>query len=173
VQSGPQKGKEILKDEKVLAVNLLKSFSDDQKKKAVIAAEAPNDIITRIERKAIIKDESGIRYGEMNQTQQEALIKLIKLYIYRYKKDFADRMLTEISNAGYEKLKFAWAGHTEVGVGHPHYYRIVGPTIIIEYDNTQNNANHVHTVVRDLLHDYGGDELLEHYKKGHHNKASK
>ena len=54
------------------------------------------------------------------------------------------------------------------GPGHPHYYRIQGPTIIIEYDNTQNNANHVHTVVRDLKKDFGGDELLEHYKKHKH-----
>ncbi|RYF84436.1 MAG: DUF3500 domain-containing protein, partial [Chitinophagaceae bacterium] len=93
---------------------------------------------------------------------------LIRLYVTRYKKDFANRMLKEIQDAGFDKLKFAWAGDTVTGVGHPHYYRILGPTLIIEYDNTQNNANHVHTVVRDLLHDYGGDQLLEHYKKGHH-----
>ena len=73
----------------------------------------------------------------------------------------------EIQKAGLNNLWFAWAGHTESGPGHPHYYRIQGPTFIIEYDNTQNNANHVHTVVRDLQHDFGGDELLEHYKSSH------
>jgi hypothetical protein len=77
-------------------------------------------------------------------------------------------MLKEIQQAGLEKLQFAWAGEMQSGPGHPHYYRIQGPTLIIEYDNTQNNANHVHTVVRDLLHDFGGDMLLEHYKSGHH-----
>ena len=59
---------------------------------------------------------------------------------------------------------FTWAGDEQTGVGHPHYYRIQGPTLIIEYDNTQNNANHIHTVVRDLKNDFGGDVLLEHYK---------
>jgi hypothetical protein len=168
VPDGAQKGKEVLKDEKVLALKLLNSLSDEQRKTAVIAGEAPGDIVTRIDRKAMIKDPDGVSYAEMNETQKKNFIDLIELYVHRYKKPFADNLLKEIKDAGYDKLKFAWAGDTETGVGHPHYYRIVGPTLIIEYDNTQNNANHVHTVVRDLLHDYGGDQLLEHYKTGHH-----
>ena len=78
-------------------------------------------------------------------------------------------MMQDIESAGLNNLRFAWAGDQQQGgPGHPHYYRIQGPTIIIEYDNTQNNANHVHTVVRDLKKDFGGDELLEHYKKHKH-----
>ena len=77
-------------------------------------------------------------------------------------------MMHDIENAGLDNLRFAWAGSKKPGPGNPNYYRIQGPTIIIEYDNTQNNANHVHTVVRDLKNDFGGDELLEHYKQGHH-----
>lgn len=169
VPEGPKKGQEVLKDEKVLAVALLNSFSEDQLKKAVISAEAPGDIVTRIDRKAMIADPGGITYNEMNSVQQKQFMELVQLYISRYKKPFADTLLNEIKSAGVEKLHFAWAGDRETGTGHPHYYRIVGPTLIIEYDNTQNNANHVHTVVRDLLHDYGGDQLLEHYKHGHHN----
>jgi hypothetical protein len=167
VPDGAQKGKEILKDEKVLAVKLLNSLSEDQRRTAVIAGEAPGDIITRVDRKAMIKDPGGITYAQMNDAQRKNFIGLIELYVHRYKKAFADNMLKEIKDAGYDNLRFAWAGHTQTGIGHPHYYRIIGPTLIIEYDNTQNNANHVHTVVRDLLHDYGGDQLLEHYRKGH------
>ena len=95
------------------------------------------------------------------------MLQLISLYVHRFTKLFADEMLKEIQEAGLDNLRFAWAGHTESGIGKPHYYRIQGPTLIIEYDNTQNNANHVHTVVRDLRHDFGGDQLLEHYKAGH------
>lgn len=168
VQEGAQKGKEILKSEKEMAVRLLKSFSQEQMKKVMLQTDAPGDIITRIDRKAMIKDPGGITFGEMNDKQRENFLQLIRLYVMRYKKDFADKMLKDIRDAGLDKLRFAWAGHTETGIGHPHYYRIVGPTIIIEYDNTQNNANHVHTVVRDLVNDYGGDQLLDHYKKGHH-----
>jgi hypothetical protein len=168
VPEGAQKGKEILKDEKVLAVNLLNSLSADQRKTAIITGEVPGDIITRIDRKAMIKDPVGITYAQMNDKQKKSFMDLIELYVHRYKKPFADNMLKEIKDAGYDNLRFAWAGDMQTGPGHPHYYRIVGPTLIIEYDNTQNNANHVHTVVRDLLHDYGGDQLLKHYKSGHH-----
>jgi len=76
--------------------------------------------------------------------------------------------MQEIETAGLNNLRFAWAGSQQPGLGNPHYYRIHGPTIIIEYDNTQNNANHVHTVLRDLKNDFGGDELLEHYKRSSH-----
>ena len=76
-------------------------------------------------------------------------------------------MLKEIQAAGLENLWFTWAGSTDHVLGHPYYYRIQGPGIIIEYDNSQNNANHIHTVIRDLKNDFGGDVLLEHYRKSH------
>jgi hypothetical protein len=76
-------------------------------------------------------------------------------------------MMREIEKHDINKLRFAYAGAVKHEAGKPNYYRIQGPNIIIEYDNTQNNANHVHTAVRDLEYDFGGDALLEHYKKGH------
>ena len=95
-------------------------------------------------------------------------MQLLSAYIHRYTSSYANEMMRDIEAAGMDKLLFAWAGSTEDGPGHPKYYRIQGPTIIIEYDNTQNNANHAHTVVRDLKKDFGGDLLLEHYQKSHH-----
>ena len=170
VPSGPQKGKEILKDEKEKGFALLRSLSAEQLKVAVIDKKAPGDIVTRIDRKAMIEHPAGIAYSAMNAAQREKLLQLIGLYVHRYKKSFADNMLKEIQQAGLDNLKFAWASDMQSGPGHPHYYRIQGPTLIIEYDNTQNNANHVHTVVRDLMHDFGGDMLLDHYKSGHHHR---
>lgn len=167
VQEGPQKGKEVLKDEKVKAVAFLRSLTQEQLKSALIDSVAPGEIITGNKRKAMIEDVRGLPYAQMTAAQQKDFIGLIRLYVERYKKPFADSMMKDVQAAGLDKLKFAWAGHLETGPGHPHYYRLQGPTIIIEYDNTQNNANHVHTVVRDLLHDYGGDALLEHYKHRH------
>ncbi|MBA4166664.1 MAG: DUF3500 domain-containing protein [Chitinophagaceae bacterium] len=168
VPGGPHKGQEVLKEEKTWAFSLLHHLNSGQLKKAIIDTAAPGEIITGINRKAMIEHPAGLKFPEMTKTQQQELLKLVSLYIHRYKKDFADNMLREIQHAGLDNLYFAWAGHTEPGIGKPHYYRIQGPTLIIEYDNTQNNANHVHTVVRDLLHDYGGDILLEHYHSGHH-----
>ncbi|MCU7552700.1 DUF3500 domain-containing protein [Chitinophagaceae bacterium LB-8] len=167
VLSGPQKGKQVLKDEATLGFQLLGSLSPQQLAKAVISSEAPGDIITAASRKAMIEKPQGIIYSELNGAQQKLFLQLLSVYIHRYTKTFAAEMMQEIEQAGLEKLQFAWAGAREHAQGKPHYYRIQGPTIIIEYDNTQNNANHIHTVVRDLKHDFGGDELLHHYQKSH------
>lgn len=167
VQDGPQKGKQILKDEADMAFALLHTLSKEQLPKALIDTIAPGEIITFVSRKAMIDGHAGIAYTDLNAAQQQQLLQLVKLYIYRFTKLFADDMLKEIQQAGLENLRFAWAGAQQPQKGKPHYYRIQGPTLIIEYDNSQNNANHVHTVVRDLKNDFGGDMLLEHYKASH------
>jgi hypothetical protein len=167
VQEGSQKGEEVLREEREMGFAFLHDLSKDQLKKAIIDSIAPGDIITATDRKAMIQHPGGLRYPEMTGRQQGQFLQLIRLYVYRFTKLFADNMLKEIQEAGLNNLSFSWAGYQEPGIGKPHYYRIQGPTIIIEYDNTQNNANHLHTVVRDLRHDFGGDLLLEHYRSSH------
>ena len=78
---------------------------------------------------------------------------------------FAEAELAEIDKAGFDDVHFAWSGGTEPG--QPHYYRVQGPTFLLEYDNTQNNANHVHSVWRDFDSDFGVDLLGEHVKAAH------
>jgi len=169
VLSGPEKGKQILKDETELGFALLHSLDATQIGKAVIDKTAPGEILTASSRKAMINDPKGILYSELNPAEQKIFMQLLSIYIHRYTRLFASAMMKEIEAAGLNNLRFAWAGdQQEPGPGHPHYYRIQGPSIIIEYDNTQNNANHVHSVIRDLKNDFGGDELLEHYNKNKH-----
>ncbi len=167
VLDGPQKGKQVLKEEKDMAFSLLNNLSKDELKKAIIDSIAPHEIVTRNDRNVMLKHPAGICYAAMSGSAQQQLLELVNLYVHRYTKLFAADMLKEIQAADLNNLWFAWAGRTDPGIGNPHYYRIQGPTILIEYDNTQNNANHIHTVVRDLLHDFGGDQLLEHYRSGH------
>ena len=168
VLSGPEKGKYILKNETELGFALLHSLNPAQVKKAIINDDAPSEIITGANRRAMIEHPQGILYSELNNEQQKKFIELLSVYIHRYTRLFAGVMMKEIEVAGLNKLQFAWAGAQQPGIGNPHYYRLQGPTIIIEYDNTQNNANHIHTVIRDLKNDFGGDELMDHYKKGNH-----
>jgi Protein of unknown function (DUF3500) len=167
VPEGPQKGKQVLKEEADMAFALLHSLTKEALKKVLIDTIAPNEIITFISRKAMLQNPAGIRYSEMTPSQQQEFLQLIKVYVGRYTKLFAGQMLKEIQQAGLENLRFAWAGCQEPLMGKAHYYRIQGPTLIIEYDNSQNKANHVHSVIRDLKNDFGGDLLLEHYKSGH------
>lgn len=165
VPEGPQKGKSPLQQETDKGFALLHSLSKEQLTQALISDKALPDIVTFVSRRAFIEKPQGILYAALNKEQQSKLMELVEVYIRRYTKLFADDMLNELKAAGLDKLQFAWAGAQQPGSGH--YYRIQGPTIIIEYDNTQNNANHIHSVLRDLKHDFGGDELMAHYEKDH------
>ncbi|HTL07190.1 MAG TPA: DUF3500 domain-containing protein [Chitinophagaceae bacterium] len=167
VQNGPHKDEQVLKEETAKGFALLHALSASERKLAIIDSIAPGEIITAASRKASIAQPAGIRYSQLSAANQQLLWQLVELYIHRYTKLFASAMLQQIKTAGLDNLWFTWAGATEHAIGKPQYYRIQGPTLIIEYDNSQNNANHVHTVVRDLTNDFGGDLLLEHYKQSH------
>lgn len=165
VPDGPKKGQQILKEESQLAFGLLESLSSAQLSVAVVAGKAPSDIITGNKRKAWLQTPPGISYAQLQPAQQAQLKRLLAVYIDRYTKLMADVLWKEIGHAGWEQLHFAWAGGKTWGSGH--YYRIQGPTFIIEYDNTQNNGNHVHTSFRDLKNDFGEDMLRLHYDSAH------
>ena len=166
VREGPRKGLQVLKEETDNGFAMLHSLDEKQLKKALIDTTAPGEIITFVSRKAMIDHPAGILYSELTPKQQELFLQLISIYVHRYTKLFADEMLKEIQQAGLNNLRFAWAGSLQQEVGKAYYYRVQGPTIIIEYDNSQNNANHIHSVVRDLKNDFG-DLLFEHYKSDH------
>jgi hypothetical protein len=131
VLSGSEKGKYILKDETELGFALLNSLNKEQKDKAIISKEAPGEILTAASRHAMINDPKGIFYNEMESSQQKIFLQLLSIYIHRYTRSFAQVMMKEIEQAGLNNLRFAWAGDQQPGIGHPHYYRIQGPTNII------------------------------------------
>ncbi|MGX5818203.1 DUF3500 domain-containing protein [Chitinophaga lutea] len=168
VPNGPEKGKQILKEESALAFGLLASLDEEQLKTAVVAEKAPSDIITGNKRKAWLLDPPGIGFDQLHPQQQHQLQQLIAVYVDRYTQLMADILWKEIKS-NERQLRFAWAGGRSWGTGH--YYRIQGPTFVIEYDNTQNNGNHVHTTFRDLKNDFGEDMLAKHYAAGHRDSA--
>lgn len=165
VPNGKDKGKQILKLETTLGFALANSLNTDQKKTAIISEHAPSDILSRNDRKAKELEPKGLAYTSMDEAQKKVFMQLLDAYVKNYVFGFSSKLMEKIKKAGIENLHFAWAGSLKPGVGH--YYRIQGPMLLIEYDNTQNNANHVHTVVRDLTNDFAEDILKEHYRKDH------
>ncbi len=166
VLSGPEEGKQVLKAEEEKARSFIESLNDNQKEMAVISETVPADIFTGNDRKVGNIDMEGIKYGQLSEEQQKAFLELLQVYLGNMKKEIADKQQTQILEAGLENLHFAWIGGTKFR--EPHYYRIHGPTILIEYDNIQNGANHVHAVWRDLLNDFGEDMLRRHYETSDH-----
>jgi hypothetical protein len=166
VPSGPQEGLRLLAAEEDLAFDLLDMLDVRQLARATIAAQTTGDIHTRNDPAVGTMALAGLPATEMTAAQQRQLRQLLELYAGRMADDVAHRQLGRIEKAGFEQLHFGWAGaHRR---GEPHYYRIHGPTVLVEYDNTQNNANHIHTVWRDLENDFGGDLLRRHYARQAH-----
>ncbi len=157
--------KEVLKLESELGFQLVNSLTGNQLETAKFSDTAPEEIITRNNRKVENIEPKGIAYNMLNEMQKETFIKLLNVYIDNYEPGFAETFRAKIEKAGYDKLYFSWAGSLSPGA--PHYYRIQGPVLLIEFDNTQNNANHIHSVVRDLTNDFGEDILLNHYHQDH------
>ena len=166
VRSGAQKGTRVLAAEEDLARALVKSLNEEQRKAAVVSDKAPGDIVTTNARKAGILEDKGIAYQELSKDQQGMFLSLLHEYANVQVEEIARQRLEAIRKAGMAQVKFAWMGGLERG--QPHYYRIQGTTFLVEYDNTQNDANHIHTVWRDFQGDWGADLLAMHYHTADH-----
>ncbi len=166
VRHGEMEGLRALKEEEDLARELLNALDGEQKDQAVILAQAPADILTRdlpYVRGQVVAE--GLPGREMNPGQRELMQALVEVYIRRLPEEVAEVERGKLERADLLALYFAWAGGEERGQGH--YYRVQGPVFMAEYDNTQNDANHIHTVWRDLHNDFGEDLLRHHYRQEH------
>ena len=118
----------------------------------------------------------GIGGADLTAEQLYALVDLVKRFAGRLPEEVAEQEMRRVDAAGVEKLWFAWAGSTErparPGQGARHYYRVQGPGLLIEHDNTQGNGNHVHSVWRVPGGDFGDDLLAAHYREEEHERPS-
>lgn len=171
VREGPQRGLRVLGAEEDLARGLMNALDMQQRALALFEARAFDDIITTNARQVAPLAPVGIFAHQLSQPQQTLLSDLINEYASVLPADLATARLEKVRRAGFDAIRFGWAGAVERG--EPHYYRVQGPTFLIEYDNTQNDANHIHTVWRDFDDDFGRDLLREHYRSTPHSVGSK
>jgi uncharacterized protein DUF3500 len=168
VREGPRKGLRTLAAEEDLGRDLLESLSTEEKKVAIVTPDAYKDILTEASRKAALAGQpSGLSATKMSKKQFELLQTLISSYAQNVPEQLAQARMEQLKKAG-TNVFFAWAGVEQRGG--PHYYRIQTPTFLIEYDNTQNNANHIHSVWRDFNGDFGLDLLAAHYQASPHGR---
>lgn len=166
VPGGARAGWQLLRDEEHQARAFLQSLDTAQRAQAVISARAPADIVTGTDRSFRLQRFEGLAASAMTGRQRQALLELVAVYVRNAPQPAADAELAKIRRAGIEKLHFAWAGGAQPG--QRHYYRIHGPTVLIEYDNTQDDGNHIHTVWRNPQGDFGDDVLARHYAEAPH-----
>lgn len=161
--SGPRAGNRALAAEEDLGRALALSLTEMQKTKGIAPVAVPREILTTNKRKVAALEDSGIGYADLSKEQRVLLLSIIQEYAGVQAEAVAKKRLDAIRKSGLETVKFLWIGPVEPGKGH--YYRVQGKTFLIEYDNTQNNANHVHAVWRDFTGDFGEDALTAHYQK--------
>ncbi len=166
VRSGPHAGQRTLAREEDLARALVRSLSPAQRARAVFRSQAYRDIVTGTDEAARPPDPVGIFASALGAAQRRQLHQLIDVYLQTMTAEVARQRMDAIRSGGWDRIHFGWAGGLEPG--QPHYYRVQGPSFILEYDNVQNDANHIHTVWRDFEGDFGRDLLREHYARFAH-----
>jgi hypothetical protein len=165
VKTGPRAGLRALKREEDLGREMIKSLTDAQRAIAIVDKTAYKDIITFDTRKAALSGQpNGLPFSKMTAKQKEALTALVTEYAENFPPQIAQARLDQYHKTQ-ANLFFAWSGGIERG--DPHYYRIQTPAFLIEYDDTQNDANHIHSVWRDFDGDFGLDLLAQHYQSSH------
>jgi hypothetical protein len=166
VRSGSRRGLRALAAEEDVGRELVLSLDERQLAVALIAASAPSDIVTGNAASVTPLSPVGIRVTALRTEQAAILVRLLEVYLGRMAEPLAAQRRAALERTDFAAVAFAWAGSTRPG--EPHYYRIQGPSFLVEYDNTQNNANHIHTVWRDFDGDFGRDVLREHYRTAAH-----
>jgi len=167
VREGPRKGLRTLADLEDRALRLFQALDEDQKKQALASDTAPKEI-----RSGELKGETGglsnrppddlpkgIAADNLNKDQHRMLLSLIEAYAQDMTPQVGAAWLSEIIQAGQDqlgKIRFAWSGPADRTK--PHAYVVQGPTFLIEFNNTQNNANHIHSLWRSTLNDFGQAE---------------
>jgi len=166
VRSGPNEGLRILGVTEDSGRALALALNAAQQTKMMISDVAPRDIVTGNNYPIDPLTPIGITASELSDSQQQLLRTLIQVYAAKMTEAIAAQRWLKIEQNGFENISFAWAGSLDVGM--PHYYRVQGSSFLIEYDNTQNDANHIHSVWRDFTEDFGRDLLREHHTAADH-----
>ena len=160
VRKGPKTGLRILSSREEIAFELVDSLDKGQRSSAIIYENAPLDILTYNSSKVSLPREEGLAASRMSGTQKEIMMSLVSEYVSQVRADISQEKLAAIKEQGIDGFHFAWAGPTEKNK--EHYYRIHAGNFLVEFDNRQDGANHIHSVWRDVENDFAQDVLREH-----------
>ena len=158
-------GFRLIGAEEDAAFSLIQSLEGGLRTQAVIADRSLGDIVSGPGRELDLKRFEGVPLARLNEAQRGGILRILELYAGTMREEIAAPALAKVREAGLEALHFAWAG--SLARGRPHYFRVHGPTALVEYDNTQDGANHVHSVWIDPQGVFGRDLLKAHYKGAH------
>ena len=166
VRDGPNKGFRLLGTSEDLARQIMAGLNAPQRQAAIIANRSFGEIVASPQREQDLGAPRGLLLGEMTGEQRNLVDALMDRFLGTLAPDLVAAQKRRVTEQGIATFRFAWAG--SLTPGEAHYFRVHGPATVIEHDNTQNGANHIHTVWRDLAADFGRDALADHYRQQKH-----
>ena len=166
VTGGPHKGFRLLGGSEDLARRIMNGLSEEQRDTALIANRSFGDIVASPQREKDLGQPRGLELGTMDGPSRVLVERLMDDFLNTLAPDLAANQKRRVMEQGLGRFRFAWAG--SLTPGEAYYFRVHGPVTLIEHDNTQNSANHIHSVWRDLAADFGHDALAEHYRRQPH-----
>jgi hypothetical protein len=161
----PMAGHRTLGRETDLSYELIRSLGEAERARAIIATDSLGNIITTPGREDALRERQGLPLAAMDEGGRHLALEVLEIYAGNLRGELAAAEVARVRAAGVDQIHFAWGGPLEDG--HANYWRLHGPITLVEYDNTQNNANHIHSVWHDLSRNFGRDLLREHYEHGH------
>ena len=166
VEAGPLTGLRVLGSEEDLGRELMRSLAGAERERALIRPRAFDDILTGPEREESLRQPIGLPYAKLAESQRHLVLRLVEQFLGAMKPSIAEAERRRMREADLARIHFAWAGGLEKH--EPHYWRLHGPTLVIEYDNTQDDANHIHSVWHAPGREFGADLLKRHYQHPSH-----
>lgn len=166
VRDGPHRGYRLLGPSEDLARQIMAGLNDQQRRAAIIADRSFGEIVASPQRERDLGAPRGLLLGEMTGAQRTLVEALMDRFLGTLAADLLAQQKQRVLEQGLATFRFAWAG--SLTPGEAHYFRVHGPATLIEHDNTQNGANHIHAVWRDLAADFGRDALADHYRQQRH-----
>jgi hypothetical protein len=166
VGDGTHKGFRLLGATEDLARQIMTGLSEPQRKTALIANRSFGEIVASPQREQDLGQPRGLEIATMDPVSRARVEALLDHFLDTLAHDLRAAQRRRILEQGFERFRFAWAG--SLVLGEAHYFRVHGPVTLVEHDNTQNGANHIHSVWRDLAADFGHDALADHYRQQPH-----
>jgi len=148
-----ESGLRAMAREEDAALELVNSLPEDARAVAIFQAETLTNHVTQNDAKVTPLDPVGIAYGELNGDQKARIVEIMHAYLSSLPEKIATPSFQRINDAGLDEIRFGWAGSLEHQ--RPQYYRLQGPTFLLEFDNSRNRGTHIHSVWRDFERDFG------------------
>jgi len=139
------------------ARELLRLLDGRLRRQAVFSSESLTDHVTQNAARVRPPSPVGILASDLPSAGQTRVLELVQTYLANHPSPIGEVALTRIRRAGLGRIRFGWAGSDRPGV--PHYYRLQGPTFLLEFDNSRDDATHIHSVWRDFTRDFGRHAL--------------